>query len=84
MAHEVEFVVEEAGCTSCAARLRDAFEAIGSVVAIDIDEAADTARVHLHASNGVSSDIVDRELERAAAGSGHAYRRKAGTWLVQL
>ena len=83
MAHEVEFVVEEAGCPSCATRLREAFEAIGSVLAIDIDESADTARVRLQASDRVSSDMVDRELVRASAGSGNAYRRNAGTWVVQ-
>jgi hypothetical protein len=31
----------------------------------------------------VSAKTVDRALEAASAGSGHAYRRKAGTWRVQ-
>ena len=82
MVHEVEFVVEQAGCTSCAARLREAFEAVGSVAAVDIDEEADTASVRLHTSDQVTGDVVDRVLEAASAGSGHGYARRSGTWRV--
>jgi copper chaperone CopZ len=79
---EVVFVVEHAGCPSCAARLREAFEKVGLVAAVDIDEGADTASVRLDTSEQMTGDVVDRVLDQASAGSGHAYVRRSGTWRV--
>ena len=80
---EVEFVVEQAGCPSCAARLRAALEAIAPVISVDVDETEDTASIRLQAHVRVSRKIVDRVLGAASNGSGHTYRRKPGTWLVR-
>ena len=80
---EIEFVVEQAGCPSCAARLRNAFEALAPVTAVEIDEAADTASVRLEASDDVSETAVDRVLDAASAGSGHVYTRRPGPFLVR-
>jgi hypothetical protein len=81
-AHEVEFVVEQAGCPSCAARLRESLGAVGHVAAVEIDADADTASVRLRANDPVTGDDVDRLLEAASAGSGHSYTRRPATWRV--
>jgi hypothetical protein len=77
---EVEFVVEQAGCSSCAARLRGAFETIATVDAIEVDEGADAAAVRLRSADAISEDAVGRLLSDAAAGSGHEYRVQPGSW----
>ena len=75
---EVTFVVEEAGCESCAARLRAALEPVATIGAIEIDEDADAATVRL--AGAASPDGVDEELATASQGSGHAYRVRPGSW----
>lgn len=77
----VRFVVEQAGCSSCAARVRDALAELGTVHDVAIDEAADVARVSLSASS-VSEDGVNEALRKASAGAGHEYRVQPGSWLV--
>jgi copper chaperone CopZ len=78
---DVVFEVEQAGCPSCAARVRDALAALGAVGAIDIDEEADEATVRLTVEPSVGEDEVNRALLGASHGSGHGYRVKPGSWL---
>lgn len=78
----VEFVVEQAGCSSCATRVRDALVDLGTVHDIEIDQAADVARVSLSASS-VSEDGVNDTLRKASAGAGHEYRVQPGSWRAQ-
>ena len=75
---EVTFVVEQAGCESCAARVRAALEPLAAVQAIEIDEAADAATVRV--SDAGSQEAVDAALAAASRGSGHAYRVRPGSW----
>jgi copper chaperone CopZ len=79
---DVRFVVEQAGCSSCAARIRGALEAIVTVEAIEIDEAADVASVSLADSSGVFEDAVVVALQNVSSGSGHEYRVRPGSWVV--
>lgn len=75
----VVFEVEQAGCESCAARVRNALSPLGTVAGIEIDEAADAATVRFTASV-VDEDAVNRALLEVSHGSGHAYRVKPGSW----
>ena len=77
----VEFVVEEAGCESCARRVRAALESIAaveSVESVDVDEQADAATVRLRGD--VDEERASDALATASAGSGHTYRVRAGSW----
>jgi hypothetical protein len=76
----VEFVVEQAGCSSCADRVRTALEAVATVDTIEIDEEADAAAVRLRSEDPISEEAVGRLLSEAAAGSGHEYRVQPGSW----
>lgn len=77
----VSFIVEEAGCESCAARVRKALDPIASVTSIEVDEAADQAVVRLEERTAaVSEETVARALAAASEGAGHAYRVRAGSW----
>jgi copper chaperone CopZ len=78
--NEASFIVEEAGCESCAARVRSALEPIASVTSIEVDEAADEALVRVERTAAVSEDAVGRALAAASEGAGHAYRVRAGSW----
>jgi copper chaperone CopZ len=75
----MRFVVEHAGCNSCAARVRQALEAIATVHEVTVDESADVAFVSL-ASSAASERIVNEALREASVGSGHAYRVRPGSW----
>lgn len=77
---EVEFVVQHAGCPSCGARVRAALTALGAVRELAIDEADDVARVRAELSPDASLDAVNRALEEASAGAGHAYHVRSGSW----
>jgi copper chaperone CopZ len=77
----VVFEVEQAGCPSCAARVRGALAPLGAVGEIDIDEEADEATVRLRVEPSVGEDEVNRALLLASRGSGHGYRVKPGSWL---
>lgn len=77
----IEFVVEQAGCSSCADRVRTALHEIAEVEAIEVDEGADAAAVRLRSSDPLSEDAVGRLLGEAA-GSGHEYRVQPGSWRV--
>jgi copper chaperone CopZ len=76
---EVEFVVEQAGCSSCADRVRTALEAIATVHAIEVDEEVDAAAVRLEVCDPISEEAVGKLLIEAAA-SGHEYRVQPGSW----
>jgi len=73
------FEVEQAGCPSCARRVRGALEALAAVAELTIDEEQDVATVRL-ATAGASEDAVNRVLAEASQGSGHAYRVRPGSW----
>lgn len=74
------FEVEQAGCPSCAVRVRGALEALVAVAELTIDEEQDVATVRLAAEAATSEDDVNRVLAEASQGSGHAYRVKPGSW----
>lgn len=74
----VSFVVEEAGCESCARLVRSALEPLGTVESIEVDEAADISTVRL--DGGATQDEVDRALADVSAGAGHTYRVRPGSW----
>lgn len=76
---EVVFEVEQAGCESCAARVRAALEPLGAVDEIAVDPDADAAMVRARGA-GLSEDAVNAALAAASHGSGHTYRVRAGSW----
>ena len=75
---DVVFVVEQAGCESCAARVRSALEPLGDVGEIAIDGEADSATVH--AAGDLTESAVNEALAVASHGSGHVYRIRPGSW----
>jgi copper chaperone CopZ len=77
----VSFVIEEAGCASCADRIRDALEALGPVGKVAVDETHDTATVVM--GTVIDPDAVAAALEDASAGSGHTYRLRPGSWRTE-
>ena len=77
----VIFVVEQAGCESCAARVRAALEPLADVSEITIDSAADAATVHA-SGDELTEGAVNRALDAVAHGSGHLYRVHPGSWQV--
>jgi copper chaperone CopZ len=76
----VTFEVEQAGCSSCAARVRSALEPLAAVRSVEIDEAADAATVECAATDALSEDSANAVLAAASDGAGHAYRVKPGSW----
>jgi copper chaperone CopZ len=78
--NEVRFVVEHAGCDSCAARVREALEPLATVHEVTVDESADVAFVSLAAA--VSERKVNEALREASTGSGHEYSVRPGSWRV--
>jgi copper chaperone CopZ len=74
------FVVEQAGCESCAARVRGALEPLAEIEAIEVDEQEDAATVR--AAGDLSEEAVNEALHAASHGSGHAYRVRPGSWQV--
>ena len=77
------FEVEQAGCTSCAARVREALAPLAVVSDLAIDESADSATVHLASDGSVREEDVNRVLLEASQGSGHLYRVKPGSWRAE-
>ena len=73
------FEVEQAGCESCAARVRNALAPLAAVDAIEIDESADQATVRLGNAMITEAD-VNAALSAASHGSGHTYRVRPGSW----
>ena len=72
----IEFVVEEAGCESCAALVREALEPLAEVESVEPDHDADIAAVR------VRGDLTEAAANEAlaAVAAGHAYRVRAGSW----
>jgi hypothetical protein len=78
---EITFVVEEAGCDSCAALVRDALEPLGEVRSLEIDDVADLATVSLVPARPLEEAEIAAALAEASEGTGHAYRVQPGSWL---
>lgn len=78
----VVFEVEQAGCGSCASRVRSALEPFGAVEDVQVDEQADCATVSLVPGASVGEPEVAAALHAASHGSGHEYRVKPGSWRV--
>jgi copper chaperone CopZ len=76
---DVEFLVAEAGCESCATRVRAAVETLVSVTSISIDEGGDTARVTGRTASDVTSEALDEVLAVASEGAGHRYHVVPGS-----
>ena len=76
---EAVFEVEQAGCESCATRVRAALEPLADVTEIAIDADADAATVRATGA-GLSENAVNNALEAASRGSGHTYRVRPGSW----
>lgn len=79
---DTSFVVEQAGCASCAALVEAALTPLAHVHTIEVDEAADTAAVRLAFSPNISKEAVDHALADASGGAGHHYRVKPGSWIA--
>lgn len=79
-ASQVSFIVEEAGCDSCAARVRSALEPLGSIQALEVDHAADVSTVRLDCDPALSEEAVNRALAEASDGVGHTYRVRPGSF----
>jgi copper chaperone CopZ len=77
------FEVEEAGCASCATRVRDALSQLAVVHAVDIRPEDDVATVSISADADVSEAAVNGALREASRGAGHAYRVKPGSWRIE-
>ena len=75
----IRFDVEQAGCPSCAALVRDALEEVATVLDVTIDESADLATVQLASDAPIAEHDVD-ELLGEASPEGHAYRVRPGSW----
>jgi copper chaperone CopZ len=72
----ITFEVEEAGCSSCAARVRDALSPLAAVYAVEIDETADRATVRM---DDAQEGEIATALAGASEGSGHSYRVSPGS-----
>jgi hypothetical protein len=80
MTEPISFRVEQAGCESCASRVRAALAGLVEVEEITVDEDADEAAVHVQAPHGLAIAAVDDALRGASRGSGHTYRVSPGSW----
>ena len=76
---EAYFVVEQAGCTSCAGRIGKALEDTATAHEIELDEAADVAIVRL-LSSSATEGAVHEVLRKASEGAGHRYRIQPVSW----
>ena len=75
----VKFVIEGAGCESCATRVREALAPIVTVHDVAINDMADIATVSVSAPSIAESDVTE-VLLAASVGSGHEYRVRSGSW----
>ena len=76
----IHFVVEQAGCESCAARVHAALADLLVIEEVTVDEGADAAAVRAHAPPGLEVATVDAALADASRGSGHTYRVSPSSW----
>ena len=77
---EFSFEVEQAGCASCAARVRGALAPLLEISALEIDESRDTAVVVARAAEEPPVERIDELLAAASEGAGHTYRVRPGSW----
>jgi copper chaperone CopZ len=80
MTEPIHFIVQQAGCESCAARVREALADIVAVEEVRVDEGAGVAAVRALASRDLQPAAVDAALAEASRGSGHDYRVSPGSW----
>jgi copper chaperone CopZ len=74
------FEVDQAGCPSCADRVRAALSDLATVEEIVVDDKAVRARVVISCPQDLREEIVNEALLRASGGSGHEYRVRTGSW----
>jgi hypothetical protein len=79
---DVSFEVEQAGCESCAARVRGALAPLLEISALEIDESRDAAVVVARADQEPRIETMDELLAAASEGAGHAYRVRPGSLRV--
>ena len=77
---EISFEVEQAGCASCSARVREALDTLLEISALEIDESRDAAVVTARAVEEPSVETIDELLAAASEGAGHTYRVRSGSW----
>ena len=83
MTTRLAFDVEQAGCPSCAARIRAVLDPLARLDEITIDEEADLAKIRCSPlSDEVSEEEINRALADASQGAGHAYRVRPRSWRV--
>lgn len=83
MGDAIVFEVEQAGCASCAALVRDVLEEVVPVDEITIDEAGDRATVRLAPGGSLVESDAARLLQKASEGTGHTYAVVPGSWRVE-
>lgn len=76
----IRFEVEDAGCDSCAARVRGAIEPLAAVAGTEVDHDADRTTVRLAPGATVSEEDVEHALAAASEGTPHTYRLRPGSW----
>ena len=76
----IRFEVEDAGCDSCAARVRGAIEPLAAVAGTEVDHEAELTTVQLAPGATVTEEDVERVLAEASEGTPHTYRLRAGSW----
>ena len=79
---DVSFEVVQAGCESCAARVRGALAPLLEISALEIDESRDAAVVVARADQEPRIETMDELLAAASEGAGHAYRVRPGSLRV--
>ena len=78
--NEIRFIVEQAGCASCAALVNEALAAIADVRVIEVDETADCASVCVTFAPDLTQEAVSLALQNASTAAGHEYRVRPGSW----
>jgi hypothetical protein len=79
---EVSFEVEQAGCASCAGRVRDALAPLLEISGLEIDESLDAALITAQAVEEPTVGMIDQLLTAASEGAGHKYRVRPGSLRV--
>lgn len=79
---EITFEVEQAGCASCAARVRDALAPVLEISELEIDESLDAAAITARAVEEPAVGMIDQLLAEASEGAGHQYRVRPGSLRV--
>ncbi len=81
--HEIQFIVQQAGCASCAALVKEALAPIADVREIEVDETADCAAVCVAFAPDLTQEAVSLALLNASTAAGHEYRVKPGSWRTE-